>query len=482
MKPSKQTLEAALEFGPAILDGSILQDQELLDKLYKTFFNKKIEEINDYAEYIGKFLSNAQLYQLVEHLLALEGGKLGIQLLRQEKTLGKYLFLYEIQKSPQKMVFNDILNILITQPLDYEKLLQTISFPDVVNMHYKSLIMPLFNRINANGDNTKLITEHVLFNILKTIITTQLSKLNDPAQELLLICQLNELVSFPPEDRKNATPNQDSANERYLALKQETHLRIFQAIIACALPTEPVIHSTAIDILKFKNITGALSTLHETLPEEQYNKIVHTHLDDLLKIVDLDALLFALQKLKPAPASPGPRKISLFQQLLSSVATTTNDTTEITISEPNNFRIVTLDMDALNYGDTLQNIRSRFYALISSIKNLMELSPSETYLPDPLQTKDYSTLMSMINRLSIFRKEEFAEFDAKFIVSHTKELYEILLKNYANLESNKTKLLFQCIKNCLINIVNFVESCKKSQQQENPENLLLKPPASLGTN
>ncbi len=482
MKPSKQTLEAALEFGPAILDGSILQDQELLDKLYKTFFNKKIEEINDYAEYIGKFLSNAQLYQLVEHLLALEGGKLGIQLLRQEKTLGKYLFLYEIQRSPQKIVFNDILNILITQPLDYEKLLQAISFPDVVNMHYKSLIIPLFNRINANGDNTKLITEHVLFNILKTIITTQLSKLNDPAQELLLICQLNELVSFPLEDRKNATPNQDGANEKYLALKHETHQRIFQEMTTCILSTEPVKNSTSLEILKFKNISGAFLDLSEKLTEQQFNNIVADKLDELWKIDDLGALVFALQKLIPAPSSPAPKKLSLFHHLLSAVADSADEAPQITISEPNNFRAITLDMNALNNGDTLENIRSRFYALFLSIKNLMELSPSETYLSDTLQAKDYSTLMSMINRLSIFRKEEFAEFDAKFIISHTKELYEILLKNYANLESNKTKLLFQCIKNCLINIVNFVESCKKSQQQENPENLLLKPPASLGTN
>lgn len=499
MKPSKLTLTAAKEFGQDILSGNIFRDESLLVKLYNTFFNKKIEEINDFVEYICRFLNDSQIYQLVEKLLAYEAATVGKGILRQQKTLGKYLFIHEIKKSAEaNAIFQNIIDILNEDKIDPERLLRSIAFPQVVYQHYKSIILPLSLRVNASEPNPEeahfqYMIDSVLFHVLNTIIMEKLCALNNPLMEAMLIKVLTDITSL-----NSVKNNYNGINS--LIVRQI----LFAKIDQCVLPNVLLQNSSEFAIEKFKSITELLLILNETMVEANFNEkitvhlgpllqlqdltkikliinaflnlknsmseadfkaCVTTHFDSLMQIKDPAALAFALKKLEPVPFYMKLTEFSIF-------GTATDDFKDETIGAPKQFQALTVDMSKLNDNDSIENIRIRFKKLVMSIHEIMNVpadAKPQTQEASSDKNKDnneVAILQAFLANLSQFSPEKWSALPPRTIKSLTNELKtslsELQLKTAAN---SNSKELYNRVKTCLDNLIVFENSCKQQEQQ-----------------
>lgn len=492
MKPSKLTLSAAKEFGTDILNGNIFSNDALIAKLYNTFFNKKIDEIYDFIEYIGNFLNDSQIYHLVEKLLSYEANALQLGILRQQKTLGKYLFLYEVKKSVgATKLFNDIFNAIINTN-DPEQILKSISFPQVVYHHYKSIILPMSEKLNKAPPDShfKYVTENVLFNILNTIVMEKLAARKNPLEEAMLIKLLNGVMSLEYADK-----NYNGISS--LMVRQN----IFENIKQCILPTTPVQISSDIIIDKLNYITDALLALSEIIPEALFNEIVAKHfaslllLNDknaldrfkvivdafvklkslmndetfnqtitnnftqLLQIKDKNELNSALIKLKPDSLITWLTELSIFATDSSTI------TNEEPISTPSQFRAVTLDMSSLRENDTIENIRIRFQKTVESIKGILDIQ--NNVMP---QNNELAVLNASISKLSQFSAEQWSALSPRAIAGLTSELKTNLSNWQLKLADPVLRPLFEKVKLCLGNIIDFENSCRSQPIIENGKN------------
>lgn len=499
MKPSKLTLTAAKEFGQDILNGNIFRDESLLIKLYNTFFNKRIDEIYDFVEFIGRFLNDSQIYQLVEKLLAHEGANVGKGTLREYKTLGKYLFLYEIKKSAEAhLIFQNIITILNESNIDPEKLLRSITFPPVVYQHYKSLILPLSLRVNANETNPddahfQYVTDSVLFHVLNTIIMEKLKTLNNPLKEGMIIIALKEITAL-----ENAKKNYNGING--LSVRQN----IFANMNQCILPTIQLQNSNASTIEKFKVIPELLLILNDAMIEVKYNETIAKHLDTLLQAQEFtklkaiinafsnlkllmseseykttvtdhfDALMqykdeallmFALKKLEPVPLLTRLANISIF-------GTTDDVDIDMPIGVPKQFQPCTVDLSKVNDNDSIENIRIRFQKLVMSIKEIMNVPVDakpqiqESSADGKQQNNVMLVLQSSIAKLSQFSHQQWSTLPPRTIASLTTELKTKLSEQQLILSTNlNSKDAYDRVKFCLDNIIAFENSCKQHEQQ-----------------